>query len=68
MSLSADGSQWETVYRGSAALQTYYGALRDPKRVPLVFAVEGDNVRFVRLEQTGTSKHNWAMAEIEIRQ
>ena len=66
--VSADGSQWQTVYRGGSALQAYYGSLRDPKRVPLVFAIERDNVRFVRLEQTGTGKYNWAIAEIEIRQ
>ena len=63
----SDGSQWETVYRGSAALQAYYGSLRHPKRVPLVFAVERDDVRFVRLEQTGIGKHDWWIAEIEVR-
>jgi hypothetical protein len=67
LSVSSDGSQWETVYRGSAALQAYYGSLRHPKRVPLVFAVERDGVRFVRLEQTGTSKHDWWIAELEVR-
>ena len=66
--VSSDGSEWHTVYRGSSALQAYCGSLRDPKRVPLVFPLERDNVRFVRLEQFGTSKHNWAIAEIEIRQ
>jgi len=67
LSVSSDGSQWETVYRGSAALQAYYGALRHPKRVPLVFPVERDGVRFVRLEQTGISKHDWWIAELEVR-
>ena len=66
--VSADGAQWQTLYRGGSALQAYYGSLRDPKRVPLVFPIERDNVRFVRLEQSGTSKHHWAIAEIEIRQ
>ena len=68
LAVSADGSQWQTVYRGDSALQAYYGSLRDPKRVPLVFTIERDNVRFVRLEQSGTGKHHWAIAEIEIRQ
>jgi len=66
--VSADGTQWDTVYRGDAALHAYYAALRHPKDVPVVFPINRDNVRFIRLTQLGWGTHDWSIAEVHVRQ
>jgi hypothetical protein len=66
--VSADGSQWETVYVGSTALYAYYAALRHPKQIPLVFPVNHDMVRFLRMKQLGWGTHDWSIAEVRVLQ
>ncbi len=66
VTVSADGSRWDTVYVGDTALHAYYGALRHPKEIPLVFTVGRDNVRFIRLEQLGWGPHDWSIAEVHV--
>jgi hypothetical protein len=66
ITVSPDGSTWDRVFLDSAALNAYYGALRQPKVVPLVFPIERDNVRFIRLRQLGWSKHDWSIAELHV--
>jgi hypothetical protein len=68
LDVSPDGSRWETVYLGDAALHAYYGALRHPKQAPIVFAVARDNVRFIRLTQLGWGAHDWSIAEVRVLQ
>jgi hypothetical protein len=66
--VSADGSKWETVYLGSTALHAYYAALRHPKQIPLVFPVNRDMVRFLRMKQLGWGTHDWSIAEVRVLQ
>ena len=66
LEVSADGATWETVYLGGTALHAYYAALRSPRAVPLVFAIDRDNVRFIRLKQLGWGTHDWSIAEIRV--
>lgn len=66
LDVSADGGAWETVYLGETALHAYYGAVRHPRQVPLVFTVERDNVRFIRLTQLGWGKNDWTIGEVRV--
>jgi hypothetical protein len=66
LDVSPDGSQWETVYLGSGALQAFYGGLRHPKQVPLVYSIDRDNVRFIRMKQLGWGPHDWSIAELRV--
>ena len=63
---SAEGSSWQTVFDGPTALHAYYGALRHPREIPLVFALNRDNVRFIRLKQLGWGSHDWSIAEVHV--
>ena len=66
LDVSSDGVRWETVYLGDTALHAYYGALRHPKTVPLVFSIGRDNVRFIHLIQLGWGTHDWSIAEVRV--
>jgi hypothetical protein len=66
LDVSADGTQWETVFDGDTLLHTYYGAVRHPRDVPVVIPVDRNNVRFIRLQQTGSGKYDWSIAEIQV--
>ena len=65
--VSSDGRTWQSVYVDDTALQAYYGALRHPREVPMVFPIDRDGVRFIRLAQLGFGTHDWSIAEIEVR-
>jgi hypothetical protein len=64
--VSADGVTWETVWTGDTALHAYYAAIRHPREMPLVFAVNRDGVRFIRLRQIGFGKHDWSIPELHV--
>jgi hypothetical protein len=64
--ISRDGAVWEQAWLGTTALQAYYGAIRHPRDVPLVFALNRDGVRFIRLRQTGFGTHDWSVAELRV--
>jgi hypothetical protein len=66
LSVSPDGATWQTVYEGDTALHTYYAALREPKVVPVVYPIDRDNVRFIRMQQIGWGKHDWSIAEVHV--
>ena len=66
LSISSDGTAWETVYTGDTALQAYYAALRHPKEIPVVYPIDRDNVRFVRFQQIGWGTHDWSIAEVRV--
>jgi hypothetical protein len=65
--VSADGRSWETAWIGDTALHAYYGAVRHPREVPLVFALNRDHVRFIRLRQTRVDTGGWTIAELHVR-
>ena len=64
--VSADGTSWEAAWAGDTALHAYYGAIRHPRELPLVFAVNRDAVRFIRLRQTESGKHDWSIPELHV--
>jgi hypothetical protein len=66
ITVSPDGKSWERVFLDSGAPAAYYGALRQPKVVPLVFPIARDDVRFIKLRQLGWSTHDWSIAEIHV--
>ena len=66
LEVSADGAQWETLHLGDSALHAYYAAVRHPKQVPVVYPIDRDNVRFLRLTQLGWGKRDWSIAEVRV--
>jgi hypothetical protein len=64
--ISGDGVAWQSVFDGPTALHAYYGAVRHPKEVPLVFTLERDGVRFIRMKQLGWGMHDWSIAEVRV--
>jgi hypothetical protein len=64
--VSADGVVWEHAWNGPTALHAYYGAIRHPREVPLVFALNRDAVRFIRLRQAGFGAHDWSIPELYV--
>src|SRR4029077_18132535 len=64
--VSPDGSQWDTVFLGGTALHAYYAALRHPKEVPVVYPIDRDGVRFIRMKQLGFGTHDWSIAELSV--
>jgi hypothetical protein len=64
--VSADGVTWETAWIGDTALHAYYAAVRRPREVPLVFPLNRDGVRFIRLSQVGFGTHDWSIAELHV--
>jgi hypothetical protein len=65
--VSNDGTRWDTAWTGSGALPVYHAAVRHPRRVPAVFPIGREDVRFIRLEQIGSSKADWSIAEVRVR-
>jgi hypothetical protein len=66
--VSRDGAVWEPAWSGGTALHAYFGAIRHPREVPLVFALNKDAVRFIRLRQAGFGTHDWSVAELHVLQ
>jgi hypothetical protein len=57
---------WATAWTGDTALQAYYGAVRHPREMPLVFPIDRDGVRFIRLRQLGFGSHDWSIPELHV--
>jgi len=66
LEVSPDGAQWETVHLGDTALHAYYAAVRHPKEVPVVYPINRDNVRFLRMTQLGWGARDWSIAEVRV--
>ena len=64
--VSPDARSWDVAWTGSTALHAYYGAIRHPRDVPLVFALNRDSVRYIRLTQVGFGKHDWSIVELHV--
>lgn len=65
---SRDGVAWQPAWTGTTALHAYYAAIRHPREMPLVFELNKDDVRFIRLRQTGFGKHDWSIPELHVLQ
>lgn len=65
--VAAERDQWTTAWVGETALYAYYGSVRHPKEVPLVFPIDRNGVRYIRLRQTGFGTHDWSVAELRVR-
>jgi hypothetical protein len=64
---SADGTMWTPVYTGGTALETYDAALRSPREIPITLPVSRDNVRYLRLRQTGRDpRTGWTIVELRV--
>jgi hypothetical protein len=66
--VSADGTLWEHAWTGDTALHAYYGGIRHPREVPLVFPLNRDHVRYIRLRQVGFGAYEWSVAEVHVLQ
>jgi len=64
--VSADGTSWSSAWSGATAIEAYFGALRHPRTMPLVFPLNRDGVRFIRLRQTGFGSHDWSIPELHV--
>jgi len=64
--VSADGAAWDTAWTGDTALHAYYAAIRHPREMPLVFPLNRDGVRFIRLTQVGFGTHDWSIPELHV--
>jgi len=64
--VSADGASWSSAWSGATALEAYFGAIRHPRDMPLVFPLNRDDVRFIRLRQTGFGSHDWSIPELHV--
>jgi hypothetical protein len=64
--VSADARSWDVAWTGSTALHAYYGAIRHPREVPLVFTLNRGGVRYIRLTQVGFGTHDWSIAELHV--
>ena len=50
----------------TSLLQAYYGALRHPRQIPLVYPIAREKVRFIRMTQLGWGSHDWSIAEVRV--
>jgi len=57
-------AQLAAAWTGGTALHAYFAAIRHPREMPLGFALDKDDVRFIRLRQTGFGKHDWSVPEL----
>jgi len=65
--VSADGTAWTEVWRGSAASQTFRAVFDDPVRIPATFDLGDRTARYIRLRQFGEDKvFYWSIAELSV--
>jgi hypothetical protein len=64
--VSPDRTNWDTVFLGDTALHAYYAAVRHPMRLSVVYPIERDRVRFIRMTQLGWGAHDWSIAELRV--
>ena len=64
---SHDRRSWTEAWRGSTTILAFSTAVRDPRRVPLVFPLGSREARFIRLRQLGRdSTYYWSVAELSL--
>jgi multisubunit Na+/H+ antiporter MnhC subunit len=56
---------WQACWRGSALAAAVRGALREPRRLPMVLPIDRSGVRRLRLRNTAADSHRpWSIAEL----
>jgi F5/8 type C domain-containing protein len=64
---SDDQRSWTEAWRGSTTILAFVTAVRDPRRVPLVFPLGNREARFIRLRQLGQDPtYYWSVAELSL--
>jgi F5/8 type C domain len=66
VSVSRDGSVWQTAAAGNTVLATYDAALASPREVGVTLPIQRDDVRFIRLRQTAQDAHGWSIVELRV--
>ena len=64
--LSSDGSQWQTVWEGPTAAQTFLAYVRAPRVGGLRFGFQPKPSRFVRLRQLESYRSLWRVSELTV--
>ncbi|HYN06493.1 MAG TPA: discoidin domain-containing protein [Vicinamibacterales bacterium] len=65
--LSDDGQNWTGTWRGSGTGAAFVAAIRDPRRVPLIIALESRRARYIRLRQLAQEPtYYWSIAELSV--
>ena len=68
VSVSADDTNWTTVFEGPLGVRAVRAAVQNPERVPITIPLTPSSARFVRLRQTGAEPGiPWWIAEISVR-
>ena len=66
-SSSMDGTVWATEWKGQTAPHRFIASVRNPRELPLTFALPHISARFLRLRQLGSDPvHYWSIAELEV--
>jgi hypothetical protein len=66
---SDDGVAWSEAWHGNAEGEAFAANIRDPKRIPICFVLDGRSARYVRFRNYGVApgKLWWSIAELEVR-
>jgi hypothetical protein len=65
--VSTDRMTWTETWRGPTTIVAFATAVRDPKHVPLVFALGNREARYIRLRQLGRDPtYYWSIAELSV--
>tara|TARA_B100001123_G_scaffold276069_1_gene307121 strand:+ start:567 stop:2843 length:2277 start_codon:yes stop_codon:yes gene_type:complete len=65
--LSTDGQSWELVRGGPTDVEALRASFQDPETMPLVFDLEGETARYLRLRQMASEQEfYWSVAEVEV--
>lgn len=64
---SADGSNWSTAWNGDTAIIALSAALEDPLNIPMPFAFEPRQARYLRLTELANEEiYYWSIAELHV--
>ncbi len=64
--VSADGQQFDPVWEGETAGESFLASLKAPREAWLRLSIAPHRVRFVRIRQTAKANAAWRVAEIEV--
>ncbi|MCA8955144.1 MAG: discoidin domain-containing protein [Planctomycetes bacterium] len=66
--VSRDGRNWEQAFHGPTGGECFAARIREPRRVPLCFALGGRTARWIRLRNTGRNAGGiyWSIGELEV--
>ena len=65
--MSTDGQSWELLRGGPTDVEALRASFQDPETMPLVFDLEGETARYLRLRQMASEQEfYWSVAEVEV--